>query len=534
MAIRSLKINKYLIMKKKYILNKLLFTLMLTITIFGCNNYNEDVVEELVVNREFAPVALTARVRNQTLVELNWTLNENVTNYTIEFSADDPDFNTIFKTVDVSSNELPVQVALEGETVYSIRVKAISVRGLEDSKWSIGEATTLTEQIMLPSEPGDIKALEATLRWVPNSNVTQITLSPGDITHEISDQEKIDGIAILTGLESETEYVALLLNNTKTRGSAEFSTGVDIGDNTLVTIDDDLFQVIADAAPGDILLLEAGDYSAQTGMIILDKSITIQGLKSYEKPLLRVAFSVVAGAVDISLIDLDLEGDGPDLDQNNDVVRFNEAGNYNSLLISGCNIHNYRKSFVAGNVTDAILQSLIIDNCIVTDVYTNGGDFIDFRNSDVFNVSVTNSTFNNCAPERDFFRIDDAGTSTNSGFVCNVLLESCTLYACSNSTSKRVLYVRFNTNLITVKNTLIAETVSEGYSDQSRTDPNPTFDKNNYFNASGFFNSAQTVYDNSGTHTELDPGFEDTSTGNFKISNQTLLDNEVGDPRWRL
>ena len=145
---------------------------------------------------------------------------------------------------------------------------------------------------------------------------------------------------------------------------------------------------------------------------------------------------------------------------------------------------------------------------------------------------MNTSTFNNCAPGRDFFRLDAAGTSTHTGLVCNILLESCTLYACSNSSSRRVMYVRFSTNKITVKNVLIAETQSEGYMDQSGT-TDITFDKNNYFNAPGFYNTAQTVYDGSSTYTTLDPGFVDAATGNFTITDQTLLDNQVGDPRWR-
>tara|TARA_R110002050_G_scaffold286121_2_gene436310 strand:- start:52563 stop:54110 length:1548 start_codon:yes stop_codon:yes gene_type:complete len=515
-------------MKTKYI-SKIVFTLILTFIVTSCG-YNEDVIEELAVDREFSPVALTARVRNQTIVELNWTVNENVAHYVVEFSADDPNFTTIFQSVDVTANQLPIQVALEGETVYSIRVKAISATGLENSKWSVTEAVTLTEQLMLPSEPGDIEATQATFRWVANSNVTQIVVNPGDIIHEITSQEKIDGIAIVTGLAGETAYTAVLLNNSKTRGTAVFTTGIDVGDNTLVTVDDDLFQMIADASPGAILLLEQGDYTTQTGTIILDKSITIQGLRVDFKPLLNVNFEINDGATEVSLIDLDL--DGATVIQ--DVVRYTGAGNYNSLLISGCNVHDFSRSFIAGNTTDAIIQSVVVENCIVTNILTSGGDFIDFRNSDVFNVNVTTSTFNNCAPGRDFFRIDDAGTSTDTGLVCNVLLEDCTLYGVSNSSSKRILYVRFKTNKITVRNTLITDTESEGYSDQSKTDPSPTFLNNNYFNAPGFFEATQVVFDGSGTHTELDPGFVDAASGDFTVTNQTLLDNQVGDPRWRL
>ncbi len=516
-------------MKTKNILNRILFAVLLTITIAGCSSYDEPVIEALDVNREFAPVALTTRVRNQTTVELNWTINENANSYVLEFSGDDPTFGNIVRTLEVTSDELPVQVQLEGETVYSIRLKVISNRGLEDSKWALGEVTTLTEQIMLPSEPGDIKALEATLRWVPNSNVTQIVLTPGDIVHTITAQEKIDGVATVTGLSSETDYSALLLNNTKTRGSAEFTTGIDVGDNTLVLPSDDLFQMIADAAPGDILLLEQGDYTAQTGTITLDKSITIQGLRVDFKPKLKVSFEIIAGAADVNLIDLDVEGSGTDTSVMKHFLEYKGASNYNSLLVSGCNIHDFATSFIRSDVTDLSLQSLIVENSILTNIFTDGGDFIDFRKSNVLNVTVRTSTFNNCAPGRDFFRLDDAGSLTQTGLTCNVLLESCTLYGVSN-TADRVLYVRFQLNKIIVKNNLFAETTAY-YSNQGRTDPTPTFLNNNYFNAPGFY-TTNIVYDTSGTYTDLDPGFADVAAGNFKVSNQTLLDNQVGDPRW--
>jgi hypothetical protein len=519
-------------MKTKYILKELILSLLLVITISSCTS-NDELITELAVDREFAPVGLTAKVRNQTIIELNWTIRDDVYNYVVEFSADDPNFTTIFKTLNVTADELPIQVALEGETVYSIRVKAISSRGLEDSKWAIEEATTLTEQLMLPFELGDVEATQVTLRWVPGVNVTKITIQPGDISHDITAQEKIDGVATISGLTGETDYTATLLNNAKIRGSASFTTGIDVGDNTLVLPTDDLFQMIADAAPGDILLLEQGDYTAQTGTITLNKSITIQGLRTDFKPLLKVNFKPVAGAYDISLIDLDLQGDGNGSSTLLDVVRYGESGNYNSLLISGCNIHNYTRSFIAGGDggINAIVQSVTVENCIVTDVFTNSGDFIDFRDADALNVSVKTSTFNNCAPGRDFFRIDAAGTSNNTGKTVNVLLEDCTLYGVSNTTD-RIIYVRFNANAITIKNNLFAET-SAYYSNQATTDPATVFLNNNYFNATGFYNSSNKLYDASGTYTTEDPGFVDAASGNFKITNQTLLDNQVGDPRWR-
>lgn len=517
-------------MKTKYIFKNLLFTLFLTITISGCSGYDEDVIDELSVDREFAPVGLTARVRNQTTVELNWIV-KNVDHYVVEFSADDPNFNTVYKTVEVQGDELPVQVALEGETVYSIRVKAISARGLEDSKWALGTATTLTEQLMLPSEPGDIKALEATLRWVPNSSVTQIVINPGNITHVITPEEKIAGIATVTGLTSETSYTAVLLNNTKTRGATSFTTGIDVGDNTLVTVDDDLFQMIADAASGDILLLEAGDYTAQTGTISLNKSITIQGLRSYDKPRLKVNFSLIAGAANLSLIDLDLTSDPA---TNTSVITIlGTSTNYGDILISGCNIHDFERSLIAANASASKVASFTVENSIVKNVNTNAGaDFIDFRSTHVGSVTLKTSTFENCSIGRDFVRIDAASGLSGTGLTTNVLIDSCTLYKVSNTAApKRILYVRFVNNASTVRNTLIAETTAI-YTNQSGTAV-PTFSTNYYFNAPSFLDTAISANKIDPSGTIADPGFVNAATGNFKITNQTLLDNQVGDPRWR-
>ena len=108
-------------MKKIFIIKGLLATLLLTVLVSSCTGYSEDLLDVLDVNRVFSPIGLTAKVRNQTTVELNWTTRDNVDHYTVEFSADDPEFKTIFKTLQVAATELPIQVALEGETIYSIR-----------------------------------------------------------------------------------------------------------------------------------------------------------------------------------------------------------------------------------------------------------------------------------------------------------------------------------------------------------------------------------------------------------------------------
>lgn len=524
-------------MKTKHILNGILVALLLIITVSSCA-YDEAVVDDLSVNRAFAPTDLKAIVRKQINVELNWDVRKDASSYVIEFSANDPNFSTIYKTVDVDAKDLPIVVTLEGETVYSIRVKAISAKGLADSKWAIITATTSTEQIMLPNIAGDIQAVEAILRWTPDSEVTKIVLNPGDITHVITPQEKADGVATVTGLIGETNYNATLLNNDRIRGSASFITGIDVGDNTLVLPTDDIFQMIANAAPGSILLLEQGDYTAQTGTISLDKSITIQGLRADFKPKLKVSFTVASGAANISLINLDLEGSGPTLDQTNDVVKYLEAGNYGNLLISGCKIHNYRKSLVYGDVELSRVNSVTIENTVVTDAWCNGSDFIDFRKTNLGSLTIKTSTFNNVASStttgsRDFIRIDETGT-TGTGLTTTVLLEKNTLHNVSNSASKRIFYVRYVSNTITATKNIFSGTLAI-YTNQAKTSV-PTLSNNNYFNAPSFLDSSisNNKIDTSSNYTSLDPSFANAATGNFKITNQTLMDNQIGDPRWRL
>lgn len=520
-------------MKTKYILKGLIAALLLVFAVSGCESYNEGLLDGIGATREFSPLGLTAKVKNQTTVELNWTAKENADHYMVEFSADDPEFKTIFKTVNVTAAELPVQVPLEGETTYSIRVKAVSGAGLEDSKWSTITATTLSEQIFFPVQDVDIEGKSITLRWTPNSNVTQITVAPGDVTHTITPAEKTAGVAIVTGLTGETGYTATLLNGAKKRGVVTFTTGIDVTTGIVVTPEDDLIAKIAAAPAGSKLFLMPGDYSA-TGDIVLTKPITIRGVKSYSKPFLNVTFTAAAGATAVSLIDLDLDGTGI---TNASVITITGASTvYGDILVKGCRIHDYTRALISANATSAKVKSFTIDNSIVQNVNTNvGADFIDFRNTYVADIIVKNSTFNTCSTSRDFVRVD-AGSFNGTGLTTNVLIDSCTLYKVSDITvaagtaGKRILYVRFNDNASIVRNTLITET-SALYTNQPLTKA-PTYTKNYYFNAPGFMDAA--VKDNKidATATVANPQFANAAAGDFTIKNGTLLDNKVGDPRW--
>lgn len=522
-------------MKTKYIIKGLIASILLTAVISGCESYNEGVIDTLNVSREFSPIGLTAKVRNQTTVELNWTIKENndADHYVVEFSADDTEFKTIYKTVNVTAAELPVQVPLEGETVYSIRVKAVSSTGLSDSKWSVVTATTLSEQLFSAVQDADIEAKQVTLRWTPNSAVTQISIAPGGITHTITAAEKTAGAAIVTGLTGETAYTATLLNGAKKRGIITFTTGIDIGTGILIKPEDDLNAKITEAASGAVLVLMPGDYQVFKGEIALSKSITIRGLRPGDKPKLHVKFTVNAGTFNLSLIDLDLDGTGMD---NAAVITISGTGTtYGDILISSSTVHDYTRALITANASGSKVTSFTVDNSIIKNVNTNAGaDFIDFRNTYAASIVLKNSTFDTCSTGRDFVRADAAAApngSSGTGLTTNVLIDSCTLYNVSSTAApKRILYVRFVSNTSTVKNTLIASTTAI-YTNQAGTTA-PVFSKNYYYNAPAFMDAAINLNKIDASGTTADPQFVNAAGSDFTVKNQTLIDNRIGDPRW--
>src|SRR5690606_33138972 len=189
-----------------------------------------------------------------------------------------------------------------------------------------------------------------------------------------------------------------------------------------------------------------------TGDSVLDKSISLRGLYPYDKPLLNVTFTMAPGLQDLELRDLELVG----ITDMTTLVNMSNAGNYNSVTISGCTISDYGRQIIYGNTAGAILSNLYIDNTLVSNFIGGGGDFIDFRNGNLHNLEVTNSTFIDAPNGRDFIRMD-AGGASGSGVTATILIDHCTFVGVSN-TKDRITYIRYENNDITVTYNLFADT----------------------------------------------------------------------------
>ncbi|MCK9640502.1 MAG: DUF5123 domain-containing protein [Prolixibacteraceae bacterium] len=513
---------------------------LISLILVSCKDKIDPIVEQLDYARVFKPISLTAKIKNKTTVELAWTVGKDASSYVIEFSEDSLKFSAIVKTVTVAPDKIPVSVVLDGQTQYSARIKGVSASGVPDSKWSAIAFKTDAENIFSTLAGTDIQATSVTLKWPAGSDVTNFVITPGNVQRTITALEKAAGVATITGLTGETDYTVKLFKGTKQRGVVTFKTLIDLGGATAVYPADNLSTVIANANAGDALVLFPGNYVAYSGAITINKSISIKGLYPYNKPIVHVKFVLESGVQSVDIKDLEMNGNYTDpltglpaiLDH---AFQYNTTlVNYGTLNVTGCRIHDFDKSLFTGSSSIVSkIVSISMTDCIVTNILTNSADCIDFRAGYVVSLKLKNSTFNNCAPARDFVRLDNTA-ATFPGLVSNVEIDHCTLYAVSNKTSSRILYVRFATNTLKVTNSIIAGTL--GYYTNQTLSAQPECSGNNYFNAPGFITGGSTVsgakFDLSTSYTLLDPGFTNAAIGNFTVTNQTVNDSGVGDPRW--
>jgi hypothetical protein len=517
-------------MKNKYIYIAF-FISVFSFGFIACEDKVDPLVEELQLTRTLAPIDLTARIRNETTIELDWATRSDADHYVVEFSEDNLEFNTIIHTATVTAEELPYQHTFAGETQYSARVKAVG-EGLEESKWTTVTIMTAQENIFLAIQEDDIAATEAVLRWPANSEVTSLVVNPGSITHTITAEEKTAGIATVTGLTGEINYTAKLMNGTKTRGTATFETLIDLGGALAINPGDDLKAILDAAADGAAFVIFPGTY--ELGTYALTKSVKLSGYKSNDKPIIKGQFTCGTVVASVELKSLIFRGNADPAAVLSQFFNTVTGCNLTTLVISDCEISNYKDQFIYNNASGAY-GSISVSNSYIHSIAGTGGDGIDFRGGSLGSLTVENTTFANGF--RSFLRMQVAS---------NTLFKNCTFYkisAIDNSNNTgifRATGAAGPNNKLEVRNCLFVQTgVASPTSVQSgnwcRNAGNmvaiPTYANNNIFGCLnllvGLYTAASQV-----SASELDPGFVDAPNGNFKVTNQTLIDNNIGDPRW--
>lgn len=525
---------------KKYIITAFAFITLLTgsVTFTACEDIDD--IKELNLDRLLSPTNLTARVRDKVNIELTWDEMDRAQSYVIEVFKEDPDFTgTAISTLESEKATYTV-TGLEGETSYSIRVKSVA-EGITDSKWVSATRSTDAEQILLEVAEEDLTASEVTLRWPAGQVATEIIITPNDVAaHRVTSDEIAAGAATIKNLKSETTYTATLKNGDKTRGTMTFTTLVDLDGATAVYPGDDLATIIATAEANATIVLLPKDgnnefifkdatETIKTLEITLNKDITIKGLYPENRPTTNIKF-ILNGCNNLKLENLNLtSSEGGTII----TVRDSNGGN---IAVTNCDVTGFGTLLVEdGNVVLGTINTFTVDNCIFHDM-ASGNRLVYYQKLKSFIAEFTlkNSTFYNCCSGADFIRFDRHDIKGN---IVNVI--NCTLYGIE-ATSKGVIYIRsksagnkdFTAN---ITKCLFAKMSDKVYFSQDTKTDNLIFTSNYYFEAPSLLTipegGAGKIVDATGI--TLDPGFADAANGNFKVSNQTIIDNEIGDPRWR-
>lgn len=520
-------------------ISKYLLGLATIITVSSCSDQMDEITS-LILDRNYAPVELTAKVVNKTNVKLTW-VKSNADSYTIEVFQDDSltFAGTPVKTItNIQASDIPYTVnSLQGETNYSFRVKAVTKDDASrDSKWSTAYVETEAENILSAvNEETDITATTVTLNWPAGQTATSIVATNNDsfasnvITHTITADEIAAGKATISGLTPETNYTLKLYNNTKTRGTVKVKTAIDLGGATLVKAGSDLKTCIDNANDGDVLALMPGTYPINTidGNMPLNKSIAIKSVRSYDKAIIQGGFQLSNGAA-LSLTQLVLDGN------NNTTIKYvadyKTAGKFGDLSIEGCDVKGYTGGVYYVNIA-ADITNLKINNSIIHNIST-ASDFMDCRLGAIHNLTFTNNTVYAISC-RDFFRYDNKASSF-PGVTPYINVDHNTLDGLG-SVNKGVFYVRFTGTSIAFTNNIVSN--STGLFCKFAPTSIPNFSGNNYYNSPNFVEATDdktnvgiTVYDNTGT--SYNPSYADYANHDFTVKSEDLKSSKTGDPRW--
>lgn len=524
--------------------NKIFLAIFILVGFLSFSSCKDGIVSEITtlnVSRAFSPTDLTAIVVNRTGVRLNWTVKSDIKSYSIELFENDSTqafVGTPVVVVDsIKANQIPYTITgLDGATNYSARVKAIG-DGVDESKYTGVSFKTAEEQIFLPVDPAKLTATSVTLNWPAGQSATSIVLNPGNITHTVTSAEIAAGEAVITGLTSETAYTAVMYKNTKIRGTVTFTTAIDLNGAIAVYPTDDLAALISNASGGETFAVFPGTYNINADVIV-SKSITIQGFRPSDKPIINgLVLRIKSTVGSLSVKNLILDASGYSSLNQTFIYDDDSTTPYGDLTVENSEIKNYSKGihYVSKK---ALINNTVFRGNLIHDIDCNGGDFIDYRSGLSKNFLFENNTCYNVASStstgaRDLFRMDAGGSSNFPGITSVITIQNNTFYNASNSAStsyRKFLYVRLANNEIHLNKNLIVHT--NAYFTNSTATNVVEAVSNNYFDTINLPSYSSSKFNDSGNFKTYDPMFSDVSSGNFTVGNLDLKAAGIGDPRW--
>ena len=466
-------------MKKIIINTGLIPGLLVLFSLNACKEKIDPVVDELSFSRTFTPGEFSAQISNITTVTLSWTPVKNVDHYVVEIyqGTDFVASNLVFTADVVSTATSYTYVLPAGDTQFSARINAISnIEGVTDSKWISVGFKSLPENLFL----GYVSELSGfqtcTVRWKPGSTATALSFDNGTKTsYPISAAEATAGVKIVTGV-AKGKYQISLMNTTFVRGK----TSVLVEGDVLLAPGSDLVAAINAAAPGNVIILPAGEVFKFAINSIINKSIKIRAINKQNPPTLCVS-SGASLTSPMFLIDPSLTSSDSIVFQNLIITGYinnnvaeglitgvydqgtSNACNIGLLKFTGCELKHFSRHLIRlrGTATQ-IIGRFEVNDCILFDYGTNSTSYGIISSNTaagrINNIKFSNSTIFNFL---SYLVLYTNGTSCNS-----VILDNCSLNQItytSASTSRYIMDLNatvFTGSGVTISNCIFGSTAA--------------------------------------------------------------------------
>lgn len=334
---------------------------------------------------------------------------------------------------------------LEGSTKYYFRIKSCATTGkgstwkyLDDTE-SNYSFTTKAEQIIMDVVPGSNKVQ---VNFTPNKMITKAQIVKDDevvVEKNVTAEEVAAGTLTIGGeaVQAKTSYTVQLLNGENVRGKMKFKTteAYPEGYEVITVADgDDIRALLQNAATDKVVVVfpqgmefTATSTEAAVANIKIPeniKSIYFWGAAGDTKPSLKFkGVSFESSSMDVlRFYNLDIQ-----YGSNGDGYVLNQSGTFslNSLEMEKCNVHEIRGIFRFQSISNASVNTVKINDCVLTDIGTYGVfNTKDQKTLTVGSVNISNTTLNT---------INSVLTNTSqSNF--SIALDHCTIWNCVPAT----------------------------------------------------------------------------------------------------
>ena len=515
----------------------------------ACEDQSEEVTS-LEHNRLFAPFGLEAKVNNTVNVRLSWTSNPEACGYQIEIFADDSltfAGSPVRTYENISDEDIPYDITgLEGDTKYSARLKCIG-ENINDSKWTGIFFRTDAEQLLKEIEEEHISATTVQLHFEAGRTFTKVQITSHEENAEskdidITSEDLQAGYVTISGLTGNTTYTAKLLNGEKNCGSRSFTTLIDPSTAIVVDENKNLQQAIDEATDEKYTILIPAGKTFEIEEVTINKKVEIIGERFKNKPIMIGKFNLGENS-DVLLRNLIMDGNNYEVKR---MFTYEEGTVAQGIQIEACEIKGYKEGVFTINGPTIGIEAIILNNNLIYDIKCDGGDLLDSRTGGIRALTITNNTFYNCSQikNREFIRLD--GDENKKPWIENIseytiTLEKNTIVGADSKGFKRLMYVRYPGATVNMKNNLIVK-FSSYLNDQKYIESDHVNCHNNRYyeaNNAGVINykindvPTEVYRDPNCTDSKFaDPKFKDAAHGDFTITNEDLIIDKVGDPRW--